>query len=1167
MKKLFCFLLTFIYFLQANNDLTLLEKQWIKNNPIVKVGIDQNWPPFDFVNKNKQAQGISSEYLKIITKETGLSFDIHASDWTDILKLIQDKKLDILSAAVPTEKRKEYLSFTDSYLDLDVIVLAKKDLEIKEFNEIEKYKVVVQEDNFVHEILKKRFLNIKFMFVKSNLEAFKAVSYGQADIFIGNLPVVTYFKQKELLTNLEIKFKADIKKSDLGIAVLKEKTILYNIINKTLKNVKEEQREKINNKWIFKKANENKIKYTQKELVWIREHKEVKIAGDASWAPFSFYKEDKYIGIVPDMISLIETYGDLKFKYINTKEWRDTLKLFKEDKILLIDAISKSRENKKNLSVSSEYFASHIVIVGNNDESYLSSLSEIKNSSSKKIGVIEDYTITKNIKENSSHSSQLIYFKSPKEALLSLSDDLIDYFIIDIPTFEYYSKKYSLSNLKILGPTGFQNHYGLGVKPDNLELLSIINKTLKYIPQEEKDKVYRKWIKIKYEEKIDYELIWKIIIIALFALAGTIYWNRRLKAEIAKKEIIQKDLQESKNFIHSIMDSQENIVIVTDGICINKANKAFFDFTKYKDLEDFKKEHNCISNLFCTNDANKYIKAKKGDTFWLNNIVNNTNDTHKVLIYKEEKEHIFKVSASLISNNSSLRTLVFTDITKLEELNKMLVKTKNEALDATKHKSEFLANMSHEIRTPMNSVIGFTELLDKEITNPIQKEYLSSIKKGGTSLLRIINDILDLSKIEAGKLEIKNESINPKNLFFEIKSIFDAKIMSKNINFIVEIDESIPDYIIIDSVRLRQILFNLIGNALKFTENGYIKLKVKNVYKDNAKSKIDLNFQVEDSGIGIDEKFQDIIFNAFEQQKDQSVEKFGGTGLGLAICSKLAKMMNGEISVKSVKTKGSTFNVLLKDISVSSISAKIDKIQKIDTKHIIFEKATILVVDDILENRKLVKETLKNYELELMMAVNGEDAIKKLRTNNIDLILMDLRMPIMNGYEASHIIKNEEKLKEIPLIALTASVMEKDLKKVSSYGFDAYLRKPVILDDLIIELSKYLKYSMLNEKKEVINRVEVINQSDLKKLILHLENSFLVNFLEIKDSGDFTLIEDFATKLKVLAENYKLLLLEEYILDLEHYIKSFDIEKVDFMMNSFPVILEKIRALKGASDE
>lgn len=1147
--------------IDEKNSINLTEEEllWIKNNPIIKIGADANWPPFEYVDSSGNYQGIASEYLNLITKYTGLQFEVNADNWYNTISKTKNKELDMLACVAKTADREEYLDFTLPFLSIDVVVIAKKELQIKNFDEIKNYKIAVQKGNFVYENLIKKYPNIEFIFATSNKEAFELVSYGKADVFIGNMPVFSYFVEKEMLTNLEIKFKADFEKIDLSMAVLKGKETLFNIIQKVMPKIVEKEQEKINKKWIFElKEKSKEINFTKEEIEWIKKNPIIKISGDPSWPPYSFYDEEgKHIGIIPDLLNEVFKDSNIKVEYVKTNSWSETLDLIKKDKIDLIDSIAYTPLRDEYLDFSNKYIGAEIVIIANNKETnYINSFNTITD---KNIATVKDYSVIEEIKRDFPEIKNIKEYDSPLDGLRDLSNSRIDYFIMDIPSFEFYSKKYSLSNLKIAGPSGYSYKCGFGVKENSEELVSILNKLLNNVASSKKDEVYRKWIQIKYEQKIDYDLVWKVIGFAFFIIAGTIYWNRKLKEQIREKEKIQKELQNNKDFINAIMDSQVNMVITTNGEEIKQANKAFFDFFDYENLEQFKKDFNCICDLFDNSNPQKYLLAKENDSLWIDKILANPEESFKVLIYKNSIPYIFGVTASYITKDSNLKTAVFTDITQLENLNDILLKAKESAENIAKQKSEFLANMSHEIRTPMNSVIGFTEILDKEIKDPIHKEYLNSIKKGGNALLRIINDILDLSKIEAGKLDIKNESLNPTNLFLEIESIFHSKIISKNIAFMVEIDKTIPKYIIIDGVRIRQILFNLIGNAIKFTEKGQIKLKVENVYKDNIKSKVDLIFSVEDSGIGIDEKNLNNIFNAFEQQSNHDVAKYGGTGLGLAICTKLVHMMNGEISVKSQRNKGSIFTVILKDIPVSSMEDEIVS-QKLLSTNIIFEKAQILVVDDVEENRKLVLASLKDFDINLIMAQNGQEALDKLKNVNVDLILMDLRMPVMNGYEAASIIKNDERLKKIPLIALTASVMGKDLEKVSKYGFDGYLRKPVILDDLLVELGKYLEYHFLNEEISLNNDLKIINPDRLNFVIIELENRYKQEWINIKDGGDFSLIEEFANKLNTLSIEQDIYILKDYSEELIKNINSFDIEKVDYLMNTY---LELIENLKG----
>ncbi len=797
---------------------------------------------------------------------------------------------------------------------------------------------------------------------------------------------------------------------------------------------------------LFSSSNQgNKNTFTNEEINWIKNNPKISIAGDPYWPPYSFYDEKgNYIGIIPDLVNEIFKDSGINLEYVKTDKWSDTIDSLKNKKIDIIDAISYSVSRNVFLDFSDKYIGAEIVLIASNKEkNYVSAFDNISN---KRIGSVKGYSIIEQIKNDYPKISDIVEYNSPLEGLKGLLNSQIDYMILDIPTFEFYSKKFSLSNLKIVGPAGYNYSYGFGIQKDNLQLLSIVNKLLDNLSLERKNEIYSKWIKIDYKEKIDYSLIWKIIAFAILFLAGTLFWNRKLKHQIEEKEKIQKELEDERTYIKS--------------------------------------------------------------------------------------------------------------------LNAELIKSNEIAKSAAKHKTEFLANMSHEIRTPMNSIIGFAEILDKEIQNPVHKEYLSSIKKGGNALLAIINDILDLSKIEAGKLNIKKETINPSKMFLEIESIFHGKIISKNISFIVEIDKNIPKYIILDGIRTRQILFNLIGNAIKFTQIGYIKLKVENIYKDNIKNKVDLLFSIEDTGIGIDEKNLKSIFNAFEQQGDQDIAKYGGTGLGLAICTKLVHMMNGEIKVQSKKNVGSTFTVILKDIDISSIQEEIVS-QKLLSSNIIFKKSKILVVDDVEENRKLMEASLKDFDLELTMAENGKEAIDKLKNLNVDLILMDLRMPIMDGYEAAGIIKADDKLKQIPLIALTASVMGEALEKVSQYGFDGYLRKPVIIEELIEELSKYLEYHFIDEHIAQNNHLKILDFEKLEVVLDKLQNELNSEWINIKDGGDFSLIEKFANKLNDLSIEEDIYILNDYAQELIKNINAFDIEKVDYLMNTYLELIENLKVKLG----
>jgi PAS domain S-box-containing protein len=432
----------------------------------------------------------------------------------------------------------------------------------------------------------------------------------------------------------------------------------------------------------------------------------------------------------------------------------------------------------------------------------------------------------------------------------------------------------------------------------------------------------------------------------------------------------------------------------------------------------------------------RYVR-KNGDIFWADLSVTQYND---------------------IKSNRNLVIGTITDISHSRTLQEELRQSREEAIEANKAKSEFLANMSHEIRTPLNAVIGFTELLETLVTDHKQVNYLESIKTGGKNLLLLINDILDLSKIEAGKIEFIYEPVNPYNLIDEIHQIFSLKIEEKDLDFVVEVADDIPESLILDEVRVRQVIFNLIGNAIKFTERGFVKFVVKKITSQNDNSRIDLIVSVEDTGIGIPYEQQEQIFDAFRQQSGQNTRKYGGTGLGLSISKRLVEMMGGTISLKSTSGSGSIFSFVLREVPIGATLDTNVVAEGPDISSIFFDPARILIVDDVESNRRIISENFASPNISVVEAEDGHKAVLLASQFMPDLIFMDIRMPVMDGFEAARMIKTKRKTKNIPIVALTASLRNDQEEDDYEKYFDGYLQKPVTRRELYLELMRFLKY-------------------------------------------------------------------------------------------------------------
>jgi PAS domain S-box-containing protein len=359
------------------------------------------------------------------------------------------------------------------------------------------------------------------------------------------------------------------------------------------------------------------------------------------------------------------------------------------------------------------------------------------------------------------------------------------------------------------------------------------------------------------------------------------------------------------------------------------------------------------------------------------------------------------------------------------------------AQDAVKSKQQFLSNMSHEIRTPMNAIIGFTKVLLRTGLKPKQKEYLNAIKVSGEAMTVLINDILDLAKVEAGKMIFEQTPFNMSVSISTMIQLFEPRIQEKNLKLIKKFDNKIPEVLVGDPIRLHQIILNLVSNAVKFTSKGRISVSVKLLDEDDEK--VTVKFSVADTGIGISKDKMGKIFENFQQATSETAKLYGGTGLGLAIAKQLVESQGGTITVKSKPGNGSAFDFIL---PFQKTTAEIISGKEIKELPVDFGTVKVLVVEDIALNQLLMKTLLDDIGFEHDIAGNGKIAIQKLQKKPYDIILMDLHMPLMNGFEATEFIRNKMN-SQIPIIALTADVTTADLKKCKAAGMNDYLAKPL----------------------------------------------------------------------------------------------------------------------------
>ncbi|MCK4875297.1 MAG: response regulator, partial [Sulfurimonas sp.] len=530
--------------------------------------------------------------------------------------------------------------------------------------------------------------------------------------------------------------------------------------------------------------------------------------------------------------------------------------------------------------------------------------------------------------------------------------------------------------------------------------------------------------------------IFLLIFILLLITIALFYFYRSFTSNIKKDFEIKKTSETLDKFvIFSKTDRAGKITYVSNalekicGYSSNQLKGSSFSTLTHSDMDK-----STFKDLWET------ISSKK---IWVGELKNRAqNDT----------EYWIKstITPEIDENENIIGYISYSeDITNQKNLEDEKIKTQN----ALEFKSSFLSNMSHEIRTPLNGVIGLTNILLKTGLNEKQIDIVSKVQSASNILLGVINDILDISKIEAGKMTIENSAFNLKESIGHTTDMLLFKAQEKGIDLDVVYKNMPNNYFIGDSLRISQVLTNLINNSIKFTERGCVNLYIEKIADDTVR------FEVKDSGVGLKPEQIKALFQEFTQADMSTSRKYGGTGLGLSICKNLIEMMGGQINVSSEYGKGSTFSFELPIVEVQTQEETQKEIQEIDTnsneyKVNAIENKKILIAEDNKMNQMVVGMLLEDSQIDIEFALDGAIAVEKFKENGYDLILMDIQMPNMNGYEATKTIRETDT--EIPIVALSANVMKEDIAQALESGMNDTLAKPIDMNKLYATLLKYL---------------------------------------------------------------------------------------------------------------
>jgi polar amino acid transport system substrate-binding protein len=899
------------------------EQAWLSEHPQIEIGVMNAWPPMDFTDAQGNAIGIGADIIKALNGRLGGVLQPRPAPWHELLDAFKQKRLPALMGITPTTERQQHFHFTDPYLTIPHVIVTHKDHPVANtISDLTGQRVAIEQNFIVGTILRQRYPDISLTEYGNTSDALDAVSRGEADAYIGNRAVTLYLIEHELISNLKIQSKIDETFSVNAIGVRKDWLILRDILQKAFNTLTREELRSILKKWVpdaeqttLSQTMKSHLQLTPQEQAWLDDHRLIKIGVDPHWEPIEFIdKQGQHRGITADFLTRIQNMLNVDFTYSPSLSWSEVITGAKSGEIDMLLALTSSTERSEYLNFTQPYLHFPIMIFTRRDAPLITGIDDLKDSP---IAVEENYVIVEYLQKNHPEL-QLKLMQTTSDALLALAAGEVDAHIGNLTLGSYLIDKLGLGNLKVAAPTPYSYDLAIGIRKDWPELQSIVDKALAAIDENERRAIRQKSLAIRYDVEVDYTLLMQVLGGAAILLLISLLWTAQVKRQKAA-----------------------------------------------------------------------------------------------------------------------------------------LAVAKTEAEQANKFKSYFLANMSHEIRTPMNAIMGFSHLALQTELSSRQYHYVDKINASAHALLGVINDILDFSKIEAGKLEIEKIPFSLDKVLENLANLTAMRAEEKGLEILFNRDLKIPDTLIGDPLRLGQVLINLTGNAIKFTNQGEIIVRVKMERQTNQK--VWIAFSVQDTGIGIEAAELPRLFKPFTQLDGSTTRRHGGSGLGLSICQHLIGLMQGELKVDSQPSQGSTFSFIIP----LNISATLTRQSWLPEPKL--QGMRVLVVDDNPVAVELLTERLQSFTFDVATASNANDALQLLlqadqsEQKPFCLVLMDWHMPGLNGIDAGRLIKqNRDRLSEIPAVVLvTAFGREEVMLQAEESGLDAILIKPVspsVLFDTVIRV-------------------------------------------------------------------------------------------------------------------
>ena len=1029
--------------------------RWLQHKRQLVLGtIAPDHPPFDISTSGRDYEGITADYMGILGKM--LRVDVKVRRFPTrlaALSALSNGEIDLLGSANNADIYDDRFVLSSAYTTDRSILVSRIDERRKvaqggglHFAIAPDYRSLEAATNF--------YPDAQLKVYPSYQKALAAVALGQADIFLGDAISANYLITKNYLYHLHLTDFIPLSRSGFSFAMRSKDTPMLRSINTLLRAIPKEENDKILRRWSLggeARLSEVKLDFTSTELRWMTaQHSKINVVIDGLYAPLTIFdKGGHFNGITADILRLIRLRTGLDFEVSHVNSTEAMIKQIHQGESDVIVGISISKERHGKIDFTRPYLVNSFVLVSRDEQGAPVNLHDLEN----RTLTISSGNPLLPMLRTKYLNVRLVMVKNAAEGMEKLDQGAVDGAIFTQIGANYFIARYFKNKLRIATVVGDDPaHFAFGVRHDAPELLSILNKSLLSISPEELALLANRW-----RNNTDVTLstwdtyrrhIYSIIGVSLLFAIGFLAWIVFLRRQIVQRKLAERSFSDQLEFMHALIDGTPHPIYVRDNngllILCNRAYLNFFGIELHQVMGKTLMDANISSCEAAENFQHLYRETMKtGEPVFQDSEITVGDYLfhvyHWILPYKDSQENMIGIIGGWL------------DITDREHLVQELLKSKDLADAASQAKSTFLATMSHEIRTPMNAIIGMLELaLNYEDEGRWERSSIEVAYSSANTLLGLIGDILDIAKIESGKLDLFPQRSNVRELIESVTRVVDGLARQKGLQLRLQIDAGIQCDVLIDPQRFTQIAFNLIGNAIKFTNEGLIIVRLEG--EMISAERLAIRLSIEDTGIGISTEDQEKLFSPFTQVGASKSNPHSGTGLGLAISRKLIEMMDGDLYLSSELGLGTlilvTFSAETLQPLVASSPEMIGELDPVKN----CRKLRVLVVDDHEPNRLVITQQLQFLGHEVQVAEDGKTALKLWAPGLFDLIITDCNMPVVDGYELARTIRVVEqgnpKRTKCTIFGFTANAQAEALIRCREAGMDDCLFKPIGLEGL-----------------------------------------------------------------------------------------------------------------------